>query len=152
MEKRFQAVQLARVPVLMLLLWTTGWTAQAKVEARAEVSMADYWGPWAVSLLLSLVFVVLALLGRLRWHSWLVLAIEAVVAGVVAIVPPLSWVLWLGVGGSWVTAMTGGLAQPLGLTWLTVVGFCAVRQMRTSLTGRQHHHTGTAPPHTSDAT
>ncbi|GAA4873951.1 hypothetical protein [Serinicoccus chungangensis] len=130
MEKRFGALQLARIPVLLLLIWATGWTARAKVEAMAEISMADYWWPWAITILLSLAFVVVALLGRLRRHPWLVLSVEAVTAGVVALVPPLSWVLWLGVGGSWVTAMTGGLAQPLAMAWLAIVGFRTVRQVR----------------------
>lgn len=151
MRRVCEVLQLVRVPVLLFLLWATGWTARARVEALAEVSMADYWGPWSAALILSSVFAVLALLGRLVWHSWLVLAIEAVVAAVIAIVPPLSWVLWLGVGGSWVTAMTGGLAQPLALTWLTIVGFCAVRQMRGSTNAQKRHDAGTALRDLSDA-
>ncbi|WP_298746525.1 hypothetical protein [uncultured Serinicoccus sp.] len=130
MQKNVSALQLARIPVLLMVLWATGWPVRATADALAEVSMADYWGLWALTVLLSLAFVVLALLGRLSPHPWFVLAVEGLAAGVIAVVPPVSWVLWLGVGGSWVTAMSGGLAQTLAVTWLVVVGFRAVRQTR----------------------
>ncbi|OLT41264.1 hypothetical protein BJF86_15995 [Serinicoccus sp. CNJ-927] len=127
---------LARIPVLLILLLATGSVSEAKMSALARILMEDYWGAWAISLVVSLVFVVVALLGRRLPHRSLVLAVEAVVAAVIAFVPPIAWVLWLGIGGTWVTAMTYGVAQPLAITWLTIVGFCAFRQLRDDPTSR----------------
>lgn len=152
MGTKSRALQLARIPVLLLLLWATGWPAQAKMEATARISMEDYWGPWAITVLLGFVFVVVALLGRLHPHPWPVLAIEALVAGVVALVPPLSWVLWLGIGSSWVTAMIGGLAQPLAITWLTIVGFRAFGEMREDPASQERHRATILVSRHSDAT
>ena len=92
--------------------------------------MEDYWGPWAATTLLGFAFVVIALIGRSRQQSWVVLGLEALVAGVVALVPPISWIMWLGVGGSWVTAMTSGFAQPLAIAWLSIVAVCAFHPLR----------------------
>ena len=136
MGSKREVLMLARIPVLLILLLATGSVSEAKMSALARISMEDYWGPWAITLVLSLVFVVVALLGRRLPHRWLVLAVEAVVAAVIAIVPPIAWVLWLGIGGTWVTAMTYGVAQPLAITWLTIVGFCAFRQLRDDPTSR----------------
>lgn len=147
-----RALQLARVAVLLLLLWATGRPAQATAQSIATGSMEDHWGPWAASVLLGFVFVVAALLGRLHSHPWPVLAIEALVAGVVAVVPPISWVLWLGVGGSWVDAMTGGFAQPLGITWLAIVCFPAFRQVREALTSGERPLDTVTARRDSDAT
>ncbi|WP_022924543.1 hypothetical protein [Serinicoccus marinus] len=136
MGSKREVFMLARIPVLLILLLATGSVSEAKMSALARVSMEDYWGAWAISLVVSLVFVVVVLIGRRLPHRWLVLAVEAVVAAVIAIVPPIAWVLWLGIGGTWVTAMTYGVAQPLAITWLTIVGFCAFRQLRDDSTSR----------------
>ncbi|WP_281964300.1 hypothetical protein [Serinicoccus marinus] len=136
MGSKREVLMLARIPVLLILLLATGSVSEAKMSALARISMEDYWGAWAISLVVSLVFVVVALLGRRLPHRWLVLAVEAGVAAVIAFVPPIAWVLWLGIGGTWVTAMTYGVAQPLAITWLTIVGFCAFRQLRDDPTSR----------------
>ncbi|AXH96635.1 hypothetical protein DV701_11340 [Ornithinimicrobium avium] len=83
---------MARIPILLFLLWAIAWPTQATVLALAEVSMEDYWGPWAATTLLGFAFVVIALIGRSRQQSWVVLGLEALVAGVVALVPPISWI------------------------------------------------------------
>lgn len=125
-----RTLHVARIPILLFLLWAIAWPAQARVRAFAEISVEEYWGPWAVTTLLGFAFVVVALIGRARQHSWVVLGIEALVAGVVALVPPISWIMWLGVGGSWVTAMTSGFAQPLAIAWLSIVAVRAFHQAR----------------------
>lgn len=124
------ALQLARIPALLMVLWSAAGPAEAKTRAIAHVSLEDYRLAWALIALLSLVFVVVMLGGRRRRHPWVVLAVEGAVAGVVALVPPLDWVTWFGVGGSWVTAMGGGFAQALAMAWLGVVGVQAFHQLR----------------------
>ena len=124
------AVQLARIPALVVLLWSAAWPVEVKNRALAQVSMEDYRPAWALIALLSLVFVGVMLAGRRDWHPWVVLAAEGVVAGVVALVPPLYWATWFGVGGSWVTAMGGGSAQALAMAWFGVVGLRALHQSR----------------------
>ncbi|WP_066636133.1 hypothetical protein [Serinicoccus hydrothermalis] len=151
MGSKREVFMLARIPVLLILLLAMGSVAEAKMSALAMISMEDYWGPWAISLVLSLVFVVVALIGRRLPHRWLVLAVEAVVAAVIAIVPPIAWVLWLGIGGSWVTAMTYGDAQPLAITWLTIVGFRAFYQLRDHPTSREQHRRTSTNSVPSDA-
>lgn len=130
MSTRITALQLARVPALLILLFLTAWPTEAHARSIVRFSTEAVWGPWALVVLVSLVFVVVALAGRLRWHPWAVLVLEALAAGVVALVPPLYWLLWMGVGGAWATAMTGGLAQPLAITWLGVVGLRVYQQVR----------------------
>lgn len=152
MGTKSRALQLARIPGLLLLLWATGWPVQAKVEAMTRISTQDYWAPWAITVLLGFVFVVVALLGRLQPHPWPVLAIEAICACVVAVVPPLSWVLWLGIGGSWVTAMVSGFAQPLAITWLSIVGFRAFNQIRSGQTSQERHRAMVVASRRSDTT
>jgi hypothetical protein len=124
------ALQLARIPALLMLLWAAARPAEAKSRAIARVSLEDYRLAWALLALISLAFVVVMLAGRRRWHPWVVLAVEGAVAGVVALVPPIDWVTWLGVGGSWATAMGAGFAQGLAMAWLGVVGLRAVHQLR----------------------
>lgn len=130
MSTALRTLHVARIPILLFLLWAIAWPTQATVLALAEVSMEDYWGPWAATTLLGFAFVVIALIGRSRQQSWVVLGLEALVAGIVALVPPISWIMWLGVGGSWVTAMTSGFAQPLAIAWLSIVAVCAFHQLR----------------------
>jgi hypothetical protein len=130
------ALQLARIPALLMLLWSAAWPAEVKTRAIARISQEDYWLGWALIALLNLAFVIVMLVGRRRWHLWVVLAVEAAVAGVVAIVPPFYWALWFGIGGgvgeSWVTAMGGGFAQALAMAWLGVVGLQAFHQLRAA--------------------
>jgi hypothetical protein len=129
------ALQLARIPALLMLLWAAAWPAEVKTRGIARVSLEDYRLAWALIALLSLAFVVVMLAGRRRWHPWVVLAVEGAVAGVVAFVPPIDWVTWFGVGGSWVTAMGGGFAQGLAMAWLGVVGLRAFHQLREAPEG-----------------
>lgn len=145
-----RALQLARIAALLLLLVATGWATEARVQSMARVSMEDYWGPWVMTVLLSLAFVIVALLGRLQSHPWPVLAVEVLIAGAVAVVPPIYWAIWLGVGGPWVTAMIGGFAQPLAIAWAAIAGFRVFRQIRQAPTPQERHSSTTASSRHSD--
>ena len=125
------ARQLARIPVLLVLLRATGWYAESLTQAQMGVQrlqLGEVWGLWGIVSLISLAFVVVMLAGRRRWHPWAVLAIESVVAGALAFVPPLQWVVWFHISG-WTTTMVAGFVQPLAMAWLGVVGLRAFHQL-----------------------
>lgn len=121
------AVQSARIPALLVLLWATA--PPVEVLNRPILQLRQVWGPWALVSAVSVAFVVVMLVGRRQRHPWVVLVIEAAVAAAVALVPPVYWVIWGGID-SWSTAMTGGFAQPLAMAWLGVVGLRALDQVR----------------------
>lgn len=124
------ALQLARIPALLALLWATAEPVKSQAQAISILSQEDYRPAWALIAFLSLAFVVLMLAGRRRRHPFVLLAVEGAAAAVVAFTSPMDWVNWLGVGGSWVTAMGGGHAQALAMAWLGVVGLRAFHQLR----------------------
>ena len=123
-------LQLARIPVLLMLLLLTARAIEAMNWSVATMSTERYFGAWFLGALLSLVFVAVVLVGRLRRHPWAILVMEALAAGVVALIPPLVWIRYLGIDGFWVDAMMFGSAQPLGIAWLGAVGLRAFHQVR----------------------
>jgi hypothetical protein len=123
------ALQLVRIPLLLIVLWATARPARSRALAMSRLEPADMWTPWVLMCLLSMAFVVLVLVGRRRRHPWLVLALEAGVAAALALVPPTYWLLWRGVD-SWFAVMAGGHVQPLAMAWLGVVGLRAFHQLR----------------------
>ena len=81
------ALPVARIPVLLMLLWATALPIEDMNRATARLDVSSYWGPWALVSLVSMAFVVVMLVGRRRWHPWPVLVVEAGVAATVAFVP-----------------------------------------------------------------
>lgn len=123
------AAQWIRLPALLALLWAATPPVVALDQALSRLQGWEVWVSWAQLSVMSMVFVVVMLVGRLERHPWVLLAIEAGVAATVAFVPPIYWVTWRGID-SWSMAMTGGFAQPLAAAWLGVVVLRAFHQLR----------------------
>jgi hypothetical protein len=127
-DTREAALQVARIPVLLLL---SLWAASEVTEDLPFVSGAkDAWVSWVSLSLISLTFVLVVLVGRRRWHPWAVLGAEALVAAVLAFLPPFQWILWFGPPPAWAATLLSGFVQPLAMAWFGVVVVRAFHQAR----------------------
>lgn len=136
-------LQVARIPVLIGLLLSTGPLltsgARAAVRVETEGVLQVWW--WLVAV--AAVFVAVALVGRRRGHPTGILVLEGLVAAVLGTVPPVQWLVWFGINPF--TEAAGGTSglmapmQPLSIAWLGIVVWTARSQ------ARRPHRTEPAP-------
>lgn len=126
------AFRLARVLVLLGLLYMTGWYQENRYRRMQEFELSDEWRAWLVAVLIIMAFAVVLILDRRRRESWPALVVEAVVAAPVAFVPPLQWVAWLGTGHWSGPLLFGSIAPTLAAVWLVVVVTVGFRQLRAA--------------------
>ena len=122
--------QIARIPLLVVLLIVMQEAAHQTVRSAQEAEAALLWPDWPLFVFLGLGFVAVALVGRDARHQPWLLAVEIGAAAILAVVPTLGWAALLDPVTDFVVMHQLGYAQPLAMAWLGIAVHAAVRQRR----------------------
>lgn len=128
-------VHILRIPVLIVLLGSTGPSFEEMAWAISRLDPDAMWEPWAMMTAVGLVFVAVCLFDRSRQHLRTVLLLEAVIAAFLAL-PKVQLMQWIpgleGVGGTVSLSTLNDFTWALAITWLVTAVMTLARQLRTS--------------------
>lgn len=126
-------VHILRIPVLIILLGSTGPSFEAMTGAISRLDADAMWEPWAMMTAVGLVFVAVCLVDRSRQHLRTVLLLEAVVAAFLAL-PKFQLMQWIpaldSVGGTVSLSTLNDFTWALAITWLVTAVMTLARQIR----------------------